>query len=241
MALQNMLANSLGPKAAEVFAHGLSRLTPWDISGRVGLDRLLLPDVREGLEGTMAAQAWAASALGPVAGIGISMVNGLNEMGKGEYQRGLESMMPSALRGPLKAYRYGTQGNIDKTGVAINDEVGLAGVAGQVLGFSPSETRLAQEGKSAIYSADRAIQARRSNLVRQFALASMASDSEGVMDARKDIARFNQKNAEARITQSHLVASVKARKRRIAQAKQGVYLPSKRQDAMEAGRFALVE
>jgi len=241
VALKNMLADSFGPKTAEVFAHGLSRLTPWDISGRVGLDRLLLPDVQEGLEGTRFAESWTTQALGPVVGIGVNVAKGLSEMGKGEYLRGLEAMMPSVLRGPIKAYRFGTEGNIDKTGVSINDEVGMAGVAGQALGFSPSETRLAQEGKSAIYSADKAIQVRKSNLVRQFALASMASDSEGMADTRKDIVRFNQKNPKARITQSNLVASVKARRRRINQAKMGVYLPSKRQDALEAGRFAEVE
>lgn len=241
VALQNMLADSMGPKAAEVFAHGLSRLTPWDISGRVGLDKLLLPDVQEGLEGTRAAESWLAQAVGPVAGIGINMAKGLSEMGKGEYQRGLESMLPTALRGPVKAWRYSTEGNVDKSGVAINDEVSTAGVWGQALGFSPSETRLAQEGKSAIYSADKAIQTRRSNLVRQFSLASMAKDVEGQADARKAIVGFNKKNPKAAISQTNLVSSIKARQKRINQARMGVYLPGKRQDAMEAGRFAEVE
>lgn len=241
VALQNMLADTIGQKQAEVVAHGLSRLTPWDISGRVGLDKLLLPDIQEGLSGTPAAQAWLASMAGPVAGIGVNMVKGLADMGEGQYQRGLESMMPTALRGPLKAYRYASEGNIDKTGVAINDEVSAAGVLGQALGLSPSETRLAQEGKSAIYSADKAVQGRRSDLVRHFAMASLAQDAEGVRDARKAIARFNERNASSKITQSQMVASVKARRRRIEQSKQGVYLPSKRQEAMEAGRFAVVE
>ncbi len=130
-------------------------------------------------------------------------------------------MLPSALRAPLKAYRYGTEGNIDKTGVAINDEIGIAGVVGQALGLSPSEARLAQEGKSAIYSADRAVQ--------------------GMADARKDIARFNEKNPKARITPINLMQSVLARSKRIKQAGQGVYLPKKRQGAVEAGRFAVAD
>ena len=54
VAMQNMLADAFGQKPAEVIAHGLSRLTPWDISGRVGLDRLILPDVQE--------RGWKASA-----------------------------------------------------------------------------------------------------------------------------------------------------------------------------------
>jgi len=241
VALQNMLADTLGQKPAEVFAHGLSRLTPWDISGRVGLDKLLLPDVQEGLEGADAVKNWMAAALGPVAGIAVNAGKGMQDMANGQFARGLESMLPSALRAPLKAYRYGTEGNIDKSGVAINDEIGAAGVAGQALGFSPSEARLAQEGKSAIYSADRAIQARRSSLTRQFALAAMAKDQEGMADARKDIARFNEKNPKARITPVNLMQSVRARRKRIEQAEQGVYLPKKRQDAIDAGRFAVAD
>jgi hypothetical protein len=241
VALQNVLADSMGPKAAEVFAHGLSRLTPWDISGRVGLDRLLLPDVQEGLSGTRAAESWATQALGPVVGIGVNATKGLSEMANGDYLRGLESMVPNVLRAAMKSVRFGMDGNIDKTGVAINEEVSTAGIVGQALGLAPSETRLAQEGKSAIYSADRRIQERRTSLVREFAMATMATDEEGKMDARKAIAKFNEKNPSARITHSQLVASIKARQRRINEAKQGVYLPSKRQEAMEAGRFARTE
>ncbi len=40
VALQNLLADTFGQKPAEVLAHGLSRLTPWDILGRAGLDKL---------------------------------------------------------------------------------------------------------------------------------------------------------------------------------------------------------
>lgn len=61
-AMKNMLADAFGAKAAEVMAHGLSRLTPWDISGRVALDRLILPDVYEGLEGARAAESWMTAA-----------------------------------------------------------------------------------------------------------------------------------------------------------------------------------
>jgi hypothetical protein len=241
IALQNMLADAFGQKPAEVFAHGLSRLTPWDVSGRVGLDKLLLPDVQEGLQGGRAAEAWMTAALGPVAGIGVNVAKGMSDMAEGHYLRGLESMLPTALRNPMKALRYGTEGNIDRTGVPINDEVSAAGIAGQFVGFSPSETRNAQEGKSAIVSADRAIQARRSHLVRQFAMAAMAQDQDGKDDARKDIARFNEKNPGSRITPVHLMQSVRARNKRIREAEGGVYLPKKRRDALEVGRFAEVD
>lgn len=239
VALQNMLADTFGQKPAEVLAHGLSRLTPWDISGRVGLDKLIFPDVQEGLEGQRLGESAMTAALGPVAAIGVNALKGAQLMSEGQYLRGLEAMAPSVLRGPLKSFRYGTEGVRDKTGIVVQDEVGAAELLGQVAGFSPSSVRNAYEGKSAVVQQDRALQARRSALVEQFAMAAMAGDEEGKAAAREDIAKFNEKNPNRRIQAMQLAQSVHQREKRIREAKEGVYLPSKRRDALEVGRFAV--
>lgn len=241
VAIQNALAESLGQKPAEVLAHGLSRLTPWDMSGRVALNSLILPDVQEGLEGQRLAESAMTAALGPVAGIGVGLARGVQKMSQGDYARGFEDMLPVSIRNPLKAMRYATEGNVDKTGVVINDEVSAAGVAGQALGFAPSETRLAAEGKQAIYQADKRLSERRAQLMRLYSMAKMADDDEGVTEARESIARFNAKNPDRKITVIQLAQSVKSRQKRIAEAQQGVYLPEKRRGALEAGRFAVAE
>lgn len=239
VALQNMLADTFGQKPAEVMAHGLSRLTPWDISGRVGLDKLIFPDMQEGLEGQRLGESAMAAALGPVAGIGINVLKGLQDMGDGRYLRGLEAMAPSVLRGPLKSMRYYNEGVRDKSGIVVQDEVGAAELLGQAAGFSLSSVRNSFEGKSAVVAHDRALQARRSSLVEQFAMAAMAGDEEGKADARADIAKFNEKNPNRRIQPMQLAQSVNMRQKRIREAQEGVYLPSKRRDALEAGRFAV--
>ena len=142
-------------------------------------------------------------------------------------------------RGPLKALRYGDEGVRDKTGIVVQDKVGAAELLGQAAGFSPSSVRNAFEGKSAIVQQDRALMARRSALVEQFAMAAMAGDEEGKAAAREDIAKFNEKNPNRRIQAMQLAQSVHQREKRIREAKEGVYLPSKRRDALEAGRFAV--
>lgn len=239
VALRNLLADTFGHKPAEVLAHGLSRLTPWDISGRVGLDKLIFPDVQEGLEGQRLAESAMAAALGPVAGIGINALKGLQEMGEGRYQRGLETMAPSVLRGLLKALRYETEGVKDKTGIVVQDEVDAAALWGQAAGFSPSSVRNAYEGKSAVVGHDRALQARRSALMERFAMAAMAEDEEGKAEAREAIQRFNEKNPGRRILPMQLARSIAVRHKRIREAREGVWLPVKRRDAMEQGRFAV--
>ena len=239
VALQNLLADTFGQKTAEVMAHGLSRLTPWDVSGRVGLDRLILPDVQEGLEGQRLGEAAMTAALGPVAGIGVNMLKGLQQISEGQFERGLESMLPTALRGPLKAVRYSNEGVQDKSGISILDEVSTAGTIGQAMGFSPSDARNAQEGKSAVMAHDRALGERRAELLGQFARAAMNKDTDGQKDARAEIAKFNAKHPGRAIKVNHMMASVRGRQKRIDQAQDGVYLPKNRRDAMEAGRFAL--
>ncbi|AOG22566.1 PLxRFG domain-containing protein [Acidovorax sp. RAC01] len=238
VALQNMLADTFGQKPAEVMSRGLSRLTPWDISGRVGLDKLIFPDVQEGLEGQRLAESAMAAALGPVAGIGVNLLKGLQDMAQGQYARGLESMMPAALRGPIKSVRYEAEGVQDKTGIVVKDEVSAAGVVGQFLGFSPSEVRNATEGKSAIAQRDRALGERRQELLTKAARATMDKDAEARAEALKEIERFNEKNPGRRITAINIVQSVRNRQKRIDQAEGGVYLPRNRRDAMDAGRFA---
>ena len=238
VALRNMLADAFGPGASEVIAKGFSRLTPWDISGRVGLDKLLLPDVNESLEGQRWAEAFATAMLGPVIGIGVNAAKGAQKMADGDYGRGLEDMLPIFARNPIKAYRQYSEGEVDRTGVVIKDEVSLAGVLGQASGFSPSEIRLAFEGRSAVMSADRRLAERRQDLMTQFARAAMDQDQEGMAEARAAIAEFNKVNPGRRITPPQMWQSVRNRERRIREADDGVYLPRTRRDVLDAGRFA---
>jgi hypothetical protein len=240
-ALRNALADLFGQKGGEVIAKGLSRLTPWDISNRVALNRLLLPDVREGLEGQDWAEAMAAAALGPVGGIGIGVARGLQLISEGKYGRGLEAMLPVALRNLVKSYRFQAEGNIDRTGIVVNDEVSAAGKVGQAIGFAPSEVSLAQEARSAIFQADRALAQRRSRLMEQFAMAQLQGDEAGATDARQAIIAWNQRNPMRRITPAQMMQSVRARRKRIQEAERGVYLPQNRREAVDAGRFAVAE
>lgn len=190
------------------------------------------------MEGQRLAEAWMAAVLGPVAGIATGVFKGMAHIGNGRWGRGLEDMAPAALRGPLKAFRYGTEGAVDKSGAAIIEEVGGASVVGQALGLSPSEVRLATEGKAAIFKRDNALGDRRSMLLRQYAMARMAGDQEGVVEVLEAIKGFNEKNPSRRIKPQNMQQSVLNRRKRIEQSQGGVYLPKNRRDAMEAGQFA---
>ena len=240
-ALRNQLAEIFGKKGSEVISKGLSRLTPMDISGRVSLNNLIFPDIQEGLQGARAAESFAAAMMGPVLAIGTSAVKGMSEIGEGNYARGLETMLPVSVRNPLKAYRYYTSGHTDKSGIVIKDDFDTSEIAGQALGFSPSDLRLKMEGKGSVYRADRAVSLRRTELMNMIAKAIMEGDREAATEVRQEINRFNQKNPTRKITYQQVASSVKNRRKRIKDAENGVYLAKSREKAREAGSFAFEE
>lgn len=242
VALRNYLAEAVGKDAALAITKGLPRgLSPIDLSGRVGINNLLLPDVQEGLEGQRLSESTMAAALGPVAGIFTNVLKGAQEISEGRNLRGVETMLPVFLKNFAKTYRYNEEGVQDKTGVSIIDEVDSMDLLVQGMGFSPSDVRTAYEGKSAIYQFDKRREARRSRLMALWSRAKMMDDQEEMDNIWRDILQFNEKNPSRRISRINLNQSYRNRQRRIDRAEDGIYLSNKRQDARQFGRFAFDE
>lgn len=237
-ALKNNLSDVLGVTATDVLMNGVSRLTPWDISGRVSIDNLIIPQTREGLEGESQAQAVMTAAIGPIGGIFVNILKGFQEISEGHGMRGIETMSPTFMRGPLRAIRFADEGAQDKTGVSITEEVGMSGVIGQALGFAPSEVRLATEGRSAVYKLQKQLDARRSSLMTKFARAKMQDDQEGMNEAWTEIESFNQANPERRINRIQAMQSYRKRQKRIDDAEHGMVVSRNKRDDLDEGRFA---
>lgn len=244
VALQNWLAEALGQKTAEVLMHGVSRLGPADISGRVSLDvyKMWFPDVDETARGEDAYRQFLEGMAGPVVGgIGGGAIKALGLIHQGDWQRAMETILPlSPARAIAKAERFATEGVKDKGGVPIKENVSTAGVAAQALGFRPSEVANAQEGRGAIIELDKRLQQRRADLMQAFTRTQLAGGDTG--SARAAIDAFNAANPTRRITALHLMQSTRQHQKRIVQAHDGVALPLKRRlDVMGQGRFSETE
>ena len=237
-ALRNMLADTFGDKAGEVMAKGFSRLTPLDVSGRLGLNQLIFPDIQDGLEGKKWAESLVVGSTGAVVGAGIGAADGVQKILDGRYMEGLESMLPVAIRNPLKAVRYATDGQVDKSGIMVKDDFNLFELAGQAVGFRPSDLALKQEGKSAVYRRDRALSAARAKILSAMAKAVVEQDAAALRELRGVVAQWNRKHPERAIKSENIMAGVRNRQRRVAGAKDGIYLPEGRSDARTDGGFA---
>jgi hypothetical protein len=98
VALRNYLAEAFNPTISNMLMKGAPRGIGVDISGRVGINNLLLPDVQEGLEGKSWWDSAASAALGPIGGIGANVAKGAQEISEGHNLRGVESMLPVFLK-----------------------------------------------------------------------------------------------------------------------------------------------
>ncbi|WP_111894274.1 PLxRFG domain-containing protein [Acinetobacter sp. MB5] len=245
--LQNVIRNwlaDINPMLADAVFGGLPRaFSPVDLSGRVGLNNLIFPDVQDGLEGADWSNAYTAALLGPVAGIGTNIAKGMQQIGDGNLGRGIETILPVALKNGMKAYRFGNEGVLTKDKQVIQEDVSGVGVAAQAIGFSPSDVRTSMEGRSAIYQYKTKLKNHRSDLMRKWVLARKDDDSNAMDKVWAEILRFNEnvneKNPGMRITRLNLIQSYKTSQRKDKSTGDGgVYLTKREQGAEEQGQFA---
>ncbi|RZG86838.1 PLxRFG domain-containing protein [Acinetobacter sp. WCHAc060033] len=242
--IRNWLAD-IHPKFADLVFGGAPRvLTPVDLSGRVGLNNLIIPDVQEGLEGADWATAMQSALLGPVVGISTSTVKGLQQIQEGDYGRGIETMLPIFLKNAMKSYRYADEGVLTKNKDVIHDK-DVTGVElfSQAIGFSPASVRTSYEGRSAIFQYRTKLEDHRRELMRKWVVARQEDDSDGMNKVWTEILEFNAKTAEKnpkmRISRMNLMQSYKATERKAKETGDGgVYLTKRQKGAEEQGGFA---
>ncbi|AWL29334.1 PLxRFG domain-containing protein [Acinetobacter defluvii] len=242
--IRNWLAD-IHPKFADLVFGGVPRVfSPVDLSGRVGLNNLIIPDVQEGLEGADWATAMQSALLGPVVGISTSTVKGLQQIQEGDYGRGIETMLPIFLKNAMKSYRYADEGVLTKNKDVIHDK-DVTGVElfSQAIGFSPASVRTSYEGRSAIFQYRTKLEDHRRELMRKWVVARQEDDSDGMNKVWTEILEFNAKTAEKnpkmRISRMNLMQSYKATERKAKETGDGgVYLTKRQKGAEEQGGFA---
>lgn len=239
--IRNYAAEVLGDDAANYLFKGAPRALGIDLSGRVGLDNLVIPKYQEGLEGQNLSNSVMAGALGPVAGIGANLFKGGQELGDGNLGRAMEAMLPVFMKNPIKAMRYADEGVQDKTGISIQDEVNAWGVFNQTIGFSPADVRLAYEGRSAIYQKKNRLTERRGELMSMWSRARKHDDQNAMDAIWEEIQAFNEINPKIRINRMQLMQSYRQRENRVNKSEDGIYVARKYEDSREAGAFAFGE
>jgi len=129
---------------------------------------------------------------GPVVGVGLSVERGVKDMFDGEVYRGIESMVPAAVRNGMKTLRFIRDGATTRRGDPITEEINPYNLVMQGLGFAPQSYIQALEFNKNNRRRQEAINNRRTKLLRKRNMARREGDFQEVNEIDRAIMEFNQ-------------------------------------------------
>jgi hypothetical protein len=224
-----------------LFKGALSEITGVDVSQRVKLTDLLFeadrfnsdPSPEEEIAHLFGGPAWSIYARGR---------EGIDKLREGEIERGIEDLMPGAVRNAYKAViRYPRdEGILTRRGDPIYDDLTNGDLLTQLLGFPPVDyTRQADETSTA-KRLDIAASAKRRDLLRRYYVAKRFGDREGMRDARQSMREFNESRAvrrdrQKRITGDTIDRSIRGHETRSAEMHNGTTLSPYMKRTVDSG------
>lgn len=223
---RNYLTDMLGETAAEAITVGaVQTATDIGVHNRLSLNELWIRDPGRDLEAQKSVEYYMLQlGFGPLGSIFTGAGRGVDMMKKGHVKRGVEAMVPKAIRDGLKAMRYADEGVTSMSGDKVVDDVNAWQIFLQGIGFSSGEVSKQYDANSALRNYKTKIDRRRQLLVNRWWLALDRGDTEAHAESLDDIRTFNGKNPTKKISIKTLKQSLKIRKIRSSQSEHGVYL-----------------
>jgi hypothetical protein len=172
------------------------------------------------------------TALGPAWSYTNSVAKGIKDMSEGEFQRGVEQVLPAFLRNPLKAMRYVNEGARTRNGAPLMEDIGAFSAFMQVFGFSNAELSLIYERNNTMKEEERKMLERRQGILKAAFLAKQSGDLELQGVIRKRIQKYNA-STQGRlnpITGRTITTSVKQREKAIEDSVDGITLTKSYKD-----------
>jgi hypothetical protein len=215
----------------------LEYLTNLSIAGRITLNDLIIRDAPQSNASTFTQQVIQAIG-GPVFGVVDRVSRGYSKINEGNFGRGIEDLLPSAISNGFKAVRYGSEGTKTLRGDPITGEVSLFNVVGQALGFAPADYTRQVEINAREKGIDKAISTQASKQKQKYYMAKREGDVEGMEDAREKLLEIGAKHPGLEITPGNvnevLNRSIKAQERATKDMINGARYNKKRLEEIKA-------
>jgi len=192
------------------FKGPVNYFTNLGIADRVGWTDLIYRDQKGDKADASALSQFLENILGAPYAVVNNIFRGQELIAEGQFWRGVETMLPVALKNPLKAYRYANEGALTLRGDLVG-EVNGANAAMQVLGFAPADLLTKYEENAYIKGKEDATAGQAKRLLKQYYIALNMGDQER-MDAIEDkLFALGDKYPDLGISGSTITKSVKAR------------------------------
>jgi hypothetical protein len=169
-------------------------MTNLDIASRTGLGDLIFRDNKMSSGSASLADTVAELLGGPVYGIATKIQRGTNMIGDGEVQRGIETMIPTALGSVMRGIRTGTEGANTLRGDPITGDVNAWNAFAQMFGFAPADYTKQLEINARIKGIDKYVNETATKLRRQYNTAQRTYDIDGMQDVREKLEKLYSKH-----------------------------------------------
>ena len=168
----------------------INYFTGANVAKRISLTDMMFRSDPGNEKNTPAEILWTHIA-GPTGGTIDRVYRGATQISEGNYWRGTESLLPSAVANLMKSWRFGIEGSRTTKGDVILDDIGPSGIIGQALGFAPAENARRQEFITLRKYSEKKVQKRRSQLFDRAWMARKQGDFDGLQEVMEDIRKFN--------------------------------------------------
>ncbi len=204
-----------------------------DVASRMGLSDLIFRDRLVQKDQSLFYDVFEMIG-GPVVGTALNMERGMGMIADGNVERGVEAMLPAAIRNVLKSYRFSTEGAKTLRGDPIIEDIGAGHVFGQLLGFAPAEYTRQLQVNASIKRKERAAGTEKSKLYKKYYIASRNGDSAEMKAILKEMEKYNKKYPSTAITYKSFNQSMKAHQRTTSNMHHGIVINSRmRNELME--------
>jgi len=231
--LKNFFSDYLGKTGAELILNGaVNSLTGASIADRVKLNDLWFRPPNRELEGRDLYHYYLEQIAGPIGGIALNGMRGMQLVNEGNLKRGIETMLPKAIKDAAKALRYHEEGVQNLKGNPIVADTSAYDELIQALGFTPAKVAQQYDKNNALKNYEAHILKRRSFLLAQYAIATKMGN---LIQRRKVIQKmraFSHKYPELNITAKTLKRSLKSRQSRSNEMQHGMHFNQKLQQRL---------
>ena len=188
-----------------------------DVSTRIGLSNLLFRKNLYQNNSPLIYQAIMAVG-GPVVGVADSFVRGAVDFGSGlsggdgDMRRGVESMLPAAIRNGLKTYRWSdfSEGTaLTRRGDKIVEDISPGGLLAQLLGFAPANYSRQLQENAQLKKIDRAIVSEHNGIYKKIYAAIRMQKQNELPKIFKELRKFNKKYPEFAIEIKDIKKSIR--------------------------------
>ena len=178
----------------------ISEVTGLDVSQRVGLSNLVVQSNRFNNDPSPE-ETFMFYLGGPAWSVGSRFFKGAQELQDGDFERGVESMLPGAVRNAYRAIvRYPRdEGILTRRGDPVYDDITTGELLGQLLGFAPTEYTYRQEINSNLKRIDSEANRTRTKLLRRYYVAKRFGDYDEAKKVRKEMIEFSKRHPGAKI------------------------------------------